>query len=199
MSTSSWASARSRALRSGNGRTASLPVNIAMAGRNTRASRREKRQSGCPRVCPRREAATNLGFPCAIPSRRRTPRNGNQSLHEAIPRTRQRWRNGGDPSPYRQGQKRSTVSRLQRHQDCRGHGVLAEIARKRDRELTWLVLENFKSRFAPGKDVGLVFRLGEGFRWWAVPKKAAKLSPESVIREILNEHPNINGKRIKAL
>src|SRR5216684_2922304 len=42
MSTSSWASARSRALRSGNGKTASLPVNIAMAGRNTRASKGEK-------------------------------------------------------------------------------------------------------------------------------------------------------------
>ncbi len=66
-------------------------------------------------------------------------------------------------------------------------------------ELTWLVLENFKSRFAPGKDVGLVFRLGEGFRLWEVPRKAAKLSPEGVIRDSLNEHPNINGKRIKEL
>jgi hypothetical protein len=46
------ASARSRALRSGNGKTASLPVNIAMAGRNTRASGREKSRATFQRPCP---------------------------------------------------------------------------------------------------------------------------------------------------
>jgi hypothetical protein len=66
-------------------------------------------------------------------------------------------------------------------------------------KLTWVVLENFKSRFAPGTDIGLVFQPREGFRQWDVPKKEAKQPPDAVIRDILTDQPNINGKQIKKL
>jgi hypothetical protein len=66
-------------------------------------------------------------------------------------------------------------------------------------KLTWLILQNFKCRFAPGTDIGLVFQPGEGFRPSDIPKGPARKTPEAVIRDILTERPNINGKRIKEL
>jgi len=67
------------------------------------------------------------------------------------------------------------------------------------RKLTCLTLENFKSRFAPGRDVGLEFQLRQGFRRWEPPKNPRRETAEDVIRAILTDHASINGKRIKEL
>jgi len=44
-----------------------------------------------------------------------------------------------------------------------------------------------------------VFHSGHGFDPWELPKKTKKLTPDSAVQAILQDHPSINGNRIKEL
>jgi RecA-family ATPase len=63
-----------------------------------------------------------------------------------------------------------------------------------------LTMKNFKSRFAEGKDFGMKFAAGKGFEAVELPQGGAKPSAESVVRDILEKHPEgINSTRVVEL
>jgi len=70
--------------------------------------------------------------------------------------------------------------------------------RPRDRKIHRLEMENFKSRFAEGKDFGMEFEKGKGFHVIELASKATKADAAEIIEAILTDHPGINGTELVA-
>ena len=68
--------------------------------------------------------------------------------------------------------------------------------RPRDRKIHRLEMENFKSRFAEGKDFGMEFEKGKGFHFIELASKATKIDAAEIIEKILTDHPGINGTEL---
>jgi hypothetical protein len=68
----------------------------------------------------------------------------------------------------------------------------------KDRGLYRLIMRNFKSRFAQGRDFGMEFQAGRGFQAIEVVQQAARLSADAVVAEIISAEPGLNGQQIKA-
>jgi hypothetical protein len=61
-------------------------------------------------------------------------------------------------------------------------------------------MKNFKSRFSPSRNFGLEFQSGRGFVPVDVPQAMQRPSTETVVNQILSEHPDgINRTEIKKL
>ena len=62
-----------------------------------------------------------------------------------------------------------------------------------------LALKCFKGRLAPGQNLAMEFRPGQGFVSCEQPNRAAVRSTEEIIKEILLARPNSNQKQLVAL
>jgi hypothetical protein len=69
----------------------------------------------------------------------------------------------------------------------------------RDGKLHQLLMEPFKSRIAPVRNVAMEFHEGRGFTPAEARNSAAKPEPADIVRRIVIEHPGSNGSQIKAM